>query len=252
MPTAHPDPATTPGPVDPTTSAPTGPTDPAGATDPTQPTPRSSASPYAESGAVLRHSRTEDVFGLLTGAFIASLGLSLLQAVDAVTGGTAGLALLLSYATPVPFGILFFAVNLPFFLLAVRAKGWAFTLRSAAAVALAAALASLHPFGRLADGAGLALDPVYAIVTGNLLAGVGLLILFRHRASLGGFNILALTLQERLGWSAGLVQMGLDVAVVLLALTVVAPVTVLLSAAGAVVLSLVLVLNHKPGRYLGT
>ncbi|TGO04174.1 YitT family protein [Serinibacter arcticus] len=242
MPTASSDPVTTPDPVD-------LPTDP---TDPGAPTPRAATSPYAEAGVVLRHSVVEDVFGILTGAFIASLGLNLLQAVDAVTGGTAGLALLLSYALPIPFGVLFFAVNIPFFLLALRAKGWGFTARSATAVALAAVLASLHPFAGLADTIGLALHPVYAILTGNLLAGVGLLMLFRHRASLGGFNILALTLQERLGWSAGYVQMGLDVAVVLLALTVVAPQTVLLSAAGAVVLSLVLVLNHKPGRYLGT
>ncbi|PWD51999.1 hypothetical protein C8046_16465 [Serinibacter arcticus] len=214
--------------------------------------PRTATSPYAEAGAVVRHTVVEDVFGILTGAFIASLGLSLLQSVDAVTGGTAGLALLLSYALPVPFGLLFFAVNVPFFLIAIRARGWSFTLRSAASVALAAALASLHPFARLAETAGLELTPIYAIVTGNLLAGVGLLMLFRHRSSLGGFNILALTLQDRLGWSAGYVQMGLDVGVILLALTVVPAPTVALSALGAVVLSLVLVLNHKPGRYLGT
>lgn len=209
---------------------------------------RAATSPYAESGTPVRHSLLEDVAGILTGAFIASLGLSLLQSVDAVTGGTAGLALLLSYAIDVPFGILFFAVNLPFFVLAARMRGWSFTLRSAGAVALAAALASVHPFA----GAGIELNPLYAVVAGNLLAGVGLLILFRHRASLGGFNILALTLQDRLGWSAGYVQMALDVTVILLALTVLTPPIVLLSALGAVVLSLVLVLNHKPGRYLGT
>lgn len=215
-------------------------------------TDRPDPSPFAEPTDDVRHSVVEDVFGVLTGAFIASLGLSLLQSVDAVTGGTAGLALLLSYALPVPFGILFFAVNVPFFLLAIRAKGASFTLRSAASVALAAVLVEIHPFARLAESAGLELSPVYAIVTGNLLSGVGLLMLFRHRASLGGFNILALTLQDRLGWSAGYVQMALDVTVILLALTVVSPSMVALSALGAVVLSLVLVLNHKPGRYLGT
>ena len=215
-------------------------------------TDRAATSPYAEAGADIRHSAIEDVFGILTGALIASLGLSLLQSVDAVTGGTAGLALLLSYALPIPFGILFFAVNLPFFLLAIKAKGWSFTLRSAASVALAATLVEIHPFARRADSAGLELSPIYAIITGNLLSGVGLLMLFRHRASLGGFNILALTLQDKLGWSAGYVQMALDVAVILLALIVISPPIVMMSAIGAVVLSLVLVLNHKPGRYLGT
>jgi len=91
----------------------------------------------------------------------------------------------------------------------------------------------------------------YAAVGGNLIAGIGLLIVFRHGASLGGFNIVALVAQERLGWRAGYVQMVLDVLVVVGALTVVAPQNVLLSAVGAVVLNLVLALNHRPGRYTG-
>ena len=197
---------------------------------------------------VLRHTVVEDVLGLLTGTFLASFGLFLLTSSDAVTGGTAGLALLLSYATAVPFGIVFFAVNVPFFALALWKKGWVFTLRTLVAVALVSVFSSLHPLvldvGRI--------DPVYGILCGNLIIGVGLLIIFRHKASLGGFNILALLLQERRGWRAGYVQMVLDVAVVLAAFTVVSPSGVALSAVGAALLNVVLALNHRPGRYLGT
>ena len=204
------------------------------------------ADPDVEDG-IVRHSVLEDVLGMVTGTFTVSLGLFLLKASGAVTGGTAGLALLLSYMGGLPFGLLFFAVNIPFFALAVWKKGWDFTLRTMAAVALVAGLSDLHP---IALGT-LTLDPLYAALGGNLLAGVGLLILFRHKASLGGFNILALILQERLGWRAGYIQMALDTTVVLAALTVVAPASVLLSAVGAVVLNLVVALNHRPGRYLG-
>lgn len=201
----------------------------------------------ADADPAVRHSPFEDLLGILTGAFTASLGLFLLTASAAVTGGTAGLALLISYAAGVPFSVLFVAVNVPFFALAVWKKGWDFTLRTAAAVVLVSGFSYLHP---LALG-GLTLNPVYAVLGGNLLAGVGLLILFRHKASLGGFNILALLLQERLNWRAGYVQMALDSAVVLAAFAVVAPLSVLLSALGAVLLNLVLALNHRPGRYLG-
>ncbi|BBE23763.1 membrane protein [Arthrobacter sp. MN05-02] len=201
-----------------------------------------------EPDLIVRHSAFEDVLGIVTGTFTVSLGLFLLKTSGAVTGGTAGLALLLSYLGGLPFSLLFFAVNLPFFALAVWKKGWDFTLRTMAAVALVSALSYVHP---LALG-NVALNPLYAALGGNLLAGVGLLILFRHKASLGGFNILALILQERLGWRAGYVQMGLDTAVILTALTVVEPAGVLLSAVGAVLLNLVVALNHRPGRYLGT
>jgi uncharacterized membrane-anchored protein YitT (DUF2179 family) len=41
----------------------------------------------------LRHTLLEDVFGLLSGTFVVSLGVYLLTTAHAVTGGTAGLAL---------------------------------------------------------------------------------------------------------------------------------------------------------------
>ncbi|WP_420716225.1 YitT family protein [Pseudarthrobacter sp. LT1] len=197
--------------------------------------------------SAVRHSVVEDVLGILTGTFAASLGLFLLKSSGAVTGGTAGLALLLSYSVALPFGVIFFTVNLPFFALAVWKKGWNFTLRTGAAIALVSVMASLHP----AALGSLNLDPVYGVVGGNLLAGVGLLILFRHQSSLGGFNILALLLQEKLNWRAGYVQMVLDVAIVLASLVLVPPLLVVLSAAGATLLNLILALNHRPGRYLG-
>ena len=207
-----------------------------------EPTAGSSVPPSA-----VRHSLLEDVLGILTGTFAASLGLFLLKSCGSVTGGTAGLALLVSYSVALPFGVIFFAVNLPFFALAVWKKGWNFALRTGAAIALVSLMASLHP----AALGTLDIDPVYGVPGGNLLAGVGLLILFRHQSSLGGFNIMALLLQEKLGWRAGYVQMVLDVAIVLSSLALVPPLLVLLSAAGATLLNLVLALNHRPGRYLG-
>lgn len=196
---------------------------------------------------VVPHSRLENVLGVLTGTFVVSFGLLLLTRVEAVTGGTAGLALLVSYAVDVPFGALFVLVNLPFFGLAVVKKGWVFTLRSLACVVLVSGFSELHR--RMVDLADLVAP--YAVVAGNVLIGIGLLIVFRHGASLGGFNVLALLAQERLGWRAGYVQMVLDVCVVLASLAVVPARTVLLSALGATLLNLVLALNHRPGRYLG-
>lgn len=193
------------------------------------------------------HTLVEDVAGITVGTFLASFGLFLLHSTSAVTGGTAGLSLLLSYAAPVPFAVLFPLVNLPFFVVAVRTRGWAFTVRSLVAVVAVSVFSSLHA----AALPHLSVSPVYAVLFGNLAAGMGILVLFRHRASLGGFGILALLLQDRFGWRAGYVQMALDVVVVLASLAVVPPAVVGLSALGAVVLNLVLSMNHRPGRYQG-
>ncbi|MGN6742910.1 MAG: YitT family protein, partial [Amnibacterium sp.] len=150
------------------------------------------------------------------------------------------------YALHVPFGPVFLVVNLPFLALAVWKRGWAFALRTLLAVALVSAWAGLHPL--VADV--VAIAPVYGTLTGNLLAGLGILILFRHKASLGGLNTLALLAQDLLGLRAGAVQLCFDAVIVALSLTVAPPPMVLLSAIGAAVLNLVLVMNHRPGRYV--
>lgn len=198
--------------------------------------------------SVVRHSPTEDALAMLTGTFLASLGLYLLRAADAVTGGTAGLALLGSVATGLPIGVLFIVVNIPFFALAAWFKGWVFTGKTMVGVLAVATFSGIH---EIALGI-TAVNSVYAIIGGNLMIGVGLLVLFRHHASLGGFNVLALILQDKWGWRAGYVQMALDILVVLAAFAVVPVGNVLISALGAVILNLVLALNHRPGRYLGT
>ena len=197
--------------------------------------------------ALTRHTRMEDLVGIVTGTFVASLGLHLLHASGSVTGGTAGLALLLGYATGWSFPVLFAVVNAPFAILALWKKGLSFTLRTFASIGLVSLFTLLHQKMLVVTS----IEPIYGTLAGNLLAGVGLLILFRHRASLGGVNIIALVIQERTGFSAGWTQMIFDLAIIVTALLVLPWPAVLLSAAGAVVLNIVLVLNHRPGRYIG-
>ena len=201
----------------------------------------------SEVGTGVPHTWVDDVVGLSSGVLVTSTALALLSAGGVVTGGTAGLALLASYALPLPFGLLFVAINLPFFALGLAKKGWRFTLRSLGAIVAVSLLTQLQSSLFWS----LQLPIWHAAIVGSTLAGVGLLILFRHSSSLGGFGILALLAQERFGWRAGYVQLSLDAAVVLLSLTVVPPLTVLASAVGAAVLNVILAVNHRPGRYLG-
>jgi uncharacterized membrane-anchored protein YitT (DUF2179 family) len=194
-----------------------------------------------------RHSLFDDAQAIVTAAAFVSLGLAFLKAQGLLTGGTAGVALLLARVTPLSFGQLFALLNLPFFWLGVKQLGWRFTLKTFAAIGLVS-LASDHM------GAVLGLErvhPLYAAVMGGFLVGAGLLMLFRHRASLGGVNILSIWLQERHGWRAGLFQMAVDSSIVVAGFFVVPPATLVLSVLGAVALNVVLAVNHRPGRYLG-
>jgi uncharacterized membrane-anchored protein YitT (DUF2179 family) len=163
-----------------------------------------------------------------------------------LTGGTAGLAFLLHYATGIGFGKIFFVLNLPFYWLALRKLGREFTLKTFAAVLLLSMLTELQT--QLLQFSHL--QPLYAAIAGGMITGTGFLVLFRHRCSLGGVGIAALYLQDRYGWRAGKVQMAVDCCIVLLALWSVEPLRVAWSIAGAVALNLVLTMNHRPGRYM--
>jgi uncharacterized membrane-anchored protein YitT (DUF2179 family) len=194
------------------------------------------------------HTPTEDAVAIFTGVLLISVGVAFFTSAGLLTGGTAGLAFLAHYATGIGFGKLFFVFNLPFYWLALRKLGRAFTVKTFIAVLLLSGLTELQShFLQFAQ-----LQPLYAAIAGGTITGAGFLVLFRHRCSLGGVGIAALYLQDRYGWRAGKIQMVVDCAIVLLALFTVEPLRVLWSIAGAVALNLVLAMNHRPGRYMGT
>lgn len=194
----------------------------------------------------LRHRPHEDLQALLTGTLFVALGVVMFGRTGLLTGGTAGIAFLIHYATGWNFGLVFFCINLPFYGLAYKRMGLQFTLKTFASVALLATISNVLP-QLIALGT---INPVFAAVAGGLLMGTGMLILFRHRASLGGFNVLVLYLQERFGWRAGLVQMGLDCTIVVLAFALTDWWHIALSVLGAVVMNQTLAINHRTGRYL--
>lgn len=193
-----------------------------------------------------RHSQFEDLQALLTGTLFISLAVMLYKQAGLLSGGTAGLAFLLHYASGVSFGKLFFLINLPFYWLAWRRMGRAFTLKTFAAVALLSVLTEFQPLVLRIES----LHPLYAAIIGGLLMGAGFLMLFRHHASLGGVGIVALVLQRERGWRAGQVQMVVDGAIVLAALFVVDATRIAYSLVGALALNLTLAINHRPGRYV--
>jgi uncharacterized membrane-anchored protein YitT (DUF2179 family) len=195
----------------------------------------------------LAHTWLDDGHALIAGSLFVALGLIMFAHVGLLTGGVAGVAFLASYLSGLNLAPCFFALSLPFFWLSWRRLGREFTLKSFLAVSLVSACTALAPKVVRFEF----LNPWVASVLGGFLIGFGLLALLRHRASVGGVNILAQWLQQTKGLSAGKIQMSVDVLVVLAALFTVPPVRVLQSVVGAVAIGAILTLNHKPGRYLG-
>lgn len=193
-----------------------------------------------------RHSLVEDAVAFVIATTLVALGILFLQTAGLFTGQIAGTALIVSYLGGWPFGLVFFVLNLPFYVFAALRMGWKFTIKSFVAVVMMSTASEFF-----ADTITLDLPhPVYGALIGSILAGMGLLSFFRHGASLGGIGMLALYLQDRLNFRAGLTQLIFDAGVFVVAFFLFEPMVVLWSLLGAVFLNVIIALNHRRDRYI--
>jgi uncharacterized membrane-anchored protein YitT (DUF2179 family) len=213
---------------------------PAGSAPSASPTPTPAPPPLQ------RHTLFDDFQGLLIGTLFVGVGLVMFRQEGLMTGGTVGLALLTRLITGWNFGPVFFVWNLPFYYLAWKRLGPRFTIKTLIAVSLLSVLSELLPHWIRLES----INPFFAAIAGGLLIGTGFIILFRHRASLGGLNTLVLWFQERFGWRAGHMQMLLDGTILLVSWPWADWHRIALSVLGALAMNFALAVNHKPGRYV--
>ena len=192
-----------------------------------------------------RHTLFEDAQAILVAPLFVAFAILLFREAGLFTGGVIGIAFLIHYLSGWSIGPVLFAINLPFYALAVRAMGWAFTIKTFIAVALLSVYTEMLP-----ALIGLqSLSRVFAAIMGGFMAGIALLILIRHKSSLGGIGILVIYLQNTRGWRAGKLQMAADCLILAVAALMRDPLSIGLSI--AVALNLVIAVNHKAGRYMG-
>ncbi|MDQ0209200.1 YitT family protein [Alkalicoccobacillus murimartini] len=152
-------------------------------------------------------------FFVFVGCLLAAVGVIILKHSDLVTGGTAGLSLSLSYITHLPFALLFFIINIPFYLFSMLRMGLSFTVTTILSVTTLSILTGVDTW-----------LPSFVIpywagaLMGGLVIGIGLSLLFRNSSSLGGSNILALFLQKHYGFDPGKTNFAFDLIVVLTSL----------------------------------
>ncbi len=202
----------------------------------------------SDTAPLTKHTLTEDLQGLSLGVFFCGISVHLLTHLGLLTGQTAGMAVIISYLTGWSFGAVFFVINIPFYVLAWLRMGRVFTLRSLLSVSMLSLITTLLPYGWTPGTINLGLG---ALICGSLV-GAGLLILFRHNGSMGGFGVLALLIQDKTGFRAGYVQLGADVIIFGFALFIFPFQIVAWSLMGAVVTNMIIAVNHRRDRYIAT
>lgn len=179
---------------------------------------------------------------------MAASGLVILTHLGLITGQTAGLALLLSYATGYSFAAMFFIVNLPFYWLGYVRIGPRFVVKTIISVILVSVFSIYFPVLMQFQ----TLNPYYGIALFGVLTGAGLLAIFRHGASLGGVGILALYIQDKTRFRAGFTQLLFDACIFAAAFFVIDARAVLLSMFGAFIVNMIITFNHRKDWYVAT
>lgn len=191
------------------------------------------------------HKFYEDVLALFCAGVLVSFGVVLFGTHNLLTGGTAGIAIIGTHLVDMSFGLLFFLVNIPFYFIAWTRLSKRFTINTFISVTLVSVMTEQMKYLINIES----IHPLFAAVAGGVLIGVGLLIMFRHKSSLGGLGILALYLQNKFNIRAGNFGLLVDSVILTSSLFIFSIDLVILSVIGAITLNLLIAVNHKPGRY---
>ncbi|AFQ44550.1 hypothetical protein Desmer_2636 [Desulfosporosinus meridiei DSM 13257] len=151
--------------------------------------------------------------GIIIGSSVVSVSINTLIIPNEIAdGGVTGIAILLHYLFnwPVSWAVLF--LNLPLFFLGLRMVGRDFLVFSIVGVAVLSATLSLT-----AHLPALTHDTLLASISGGVLTGIGMGLIFRSRGSLGGTDILAVLLARTTSFSVGQILLGIDAIIFLCA-----------------------------------
>ena len=137
------------------------------------------------------------VFMILLGSLIYSVSVNLFIVPNKfLSGGVAGIALLLQYITNIPSGYFTLAINIPIFIFGIKVIDKEFGVLSFIG------MISMSVFLILTkDVAGLVRvdDLLIAAICGGILCGLGIAIIILNRASEGGTDIIAIILKKKYG-----------------------------------------------------
>ena len=154
---------------------------------------------------------------IISGSFVLALAVvGFFLPNQIITGGTAGLALLLHYITPFTIGSLIALINLPLLVLGSRYLGKMFAIRTVITIVLIslfidflAQIIKLEPF---------ILDTILSSIFGGIFIGLGLALVIKGNSSAGGSTIIAKIISSKTEIKPAQVILVIDTIIILSAL----------------------------------
>jgi uncharacterized membrane-anchored protein YitT (DUF2179 family) len=152
------------------------------------------------------------VLMVIMGSLIYSIGVNLfIVPHKLLSGGIAGIAIILQYLTGIQSGYFIILINIPIFLIGIRAIDKEFGIFSF--IGMVAMSLSLI-FTRNIYNLYYIPDLLITSLCGGLLTGLGAGIIFKSRASQGGTDIIAVVVKKKYGMSIGRIAFMINAVIV--------------------------------------
>lgn len=146
-------------------------------------------------------------FCLTVGAVAAAFALEeFLVPATILDGGIVGVSMIISQLTPIPLGVLTFALNIPFLIIGAKNMGLRFFVSAAYSMTLFSILLAVF-----SDLKNATQDPLLAVVFGGVLLGVGVGLVLRGGGCLDGTETVALLISRKTRLSVGQIVFGCNV-----------------------------------------
>lgn len=131
----------------------------------------------------------KDYLNITIGLVVYSVGLiGFLKPAEVVTGGLAGISLLVEYGAGIPLHYTYFFVNVALLLVALKVLGFRFLAKTIYGVLALTALLSIMP--KIITQPIVPDEPLLAAVIGGMLCGAGIAFVFNANGSTGGTDII--------------------------------------------------------------
>lgn len=125
-----------------------------------------------------------------------------------ITGGTAGLALLLHYITPLSIGSLILLINFPLLMIGGKFLGKSFAIRTIVTLIFISLFIDL--FDKVFEIQPFIIDTPLGSIFGGILVGIGLSLVIKGDSSAGGSTIIARLIAAKTEIKAGTVILTID------------------------------------------
>lgn len=136
-----------------------------------------------------------DLLFIVLGSFLGSIGINMfLTHANLLSGGVAGIALIIEYKFRFQAGYLILLLNLPLFLLSFLKLNKKFTIYSLiGTLTLSISLILTHPVASILN----INDKLLYCLYGGVLNGIGYGLVFSHNGSTGGFDIVSMLIRKK-------------------------------------------------------